>query len=358
YTRIWNLSVACPSRLRNRLTITDYSSLVIKEATIDDSGTYGCTLNLTNGRALTSRSELIVTETPTITVPRTVVRREGQDLSIKCTSHGKPTPFVKWVRLTAGNKAILYSQGDGSAILSIRNVRREVNGTYECQASNNPDIIVKNQTDVLVQYRPSIDSSTSSPISVSSWDNRTVSLRCMASGNPTPEFTWSNPDKVPIKYGVSPLKGGSLLTIQTKSKTDYGQYRCRASNRQGYVYGYIDVKRIVVPQPPILLDVTSTVSTIEIKWRRPTIDGGSELIDYYVSISTSPPRGVSIKETSLIIAGLAKSTRYRVDVLARNIVGYSNATSRYISTKEKDWFAVDEQISGPVVLGVCLPIIF
>jgi len=66
----------------------------------------------------------------------------------------------------------------------------------------------------------------------------------MVNGNPVPKVLWTNPNKEPIKYGVSKLNGGSLLTIKTVNTKDYGQYRCEASNSRGYVYRFIDVDRI------------------------------------------------------------------------------------------------------------------
>jgi hypothetical protein len=60
---------------------------------------------------------------------------EGHDLSITCTAIGTPTPNITWVH----NNRDIKSTITGSATLRIPNIRRDQNGTYECQAKNNPN---------------------------------------------------------------------------------------------------------------------------------------------------------------------------------------------------------------------------
>jgi hypothetical protein len=62
---------------------------------------------------------------------------EGQDLSIPCNAIGPPTPNITWVQIVVNNR-VIKSTGTGSATLSIPNIKRDQNGTYECQAKNNP----------------------------------------------------------------------------------------------------------------------------------------------------------------------------------------------------------------------------
>jgi hypothetical protein len=75
---------------------------------------------------------------------------EEQDLQITCSAIGPPTPNVTWVRITNGHVAT-KSQGSGSAVLNINNIKRHESGTYECQARNNPNEgSTSTQTNVIV----------------------------------------------------------------------------------------------------------------------------------------------------------------------------------------------------------------
>ena len=59
---------------------------------------------------------------------------EGEELSVACTATGMPTPNITWVWVLG---QLTMRTGTGSATLRIRNIRRDQNGTYECQARNN-----------------------------------------------------------------------------------------------------------------------------------------------------------------------------------------------------------------------------
>lgn len=56
------ISKSCPARLVNPLRVfkTGSATLVINNATVADTGTYGCTLVLSNGSSITRKTQLIV----------------------------------------------------------------------------------------------------------------------------------------------------------------------------------------------------------------------------------------------------------------------------------------------------------
>ncbi|KAK3744495.1 hypothetical protein QZH41_013160, partial [Actinostola sp. cb2023] len=77
---------------------------------------------------------------------------EHSDLRISCSAVGPPTPKVTWVQVQGVTK-VPITQRVGSATLSIPNIKRDQNGTYECQAVNNPNQNpVTAQTKVIVYY--------------------------------------------------------------------------------------------------------------------------------------------------------------------------------------------------------------
>jgi hypothetical protein len=58
------------------------------------------------------------------------------DLEINCSANSIPLPNITWFHLQHDTK-VNKSHGIGKATLSLPNVKRDQNGTYECQASNN-----------------------------------------------------------------------------------------------------------------------------------------------------------------------------------------------------------------------------
>ncbi|XP_031569708.1 hemicentin-1-like isoform X2 [Actinia tenebrosa] len=154
---------------------------------------------------------LTVTVTPQFQPqpPLTQNIAEGQDLSVPCTAVGPPIPNITWVQIVGHVTKIT---GTGSATLRIPNIRRDQNGTYECQASNNP-----NENPVTAQ----------TVVSVYFVEGDEIVLSCTADGYPPPSISWKKADGV-IKAGHT--VGGGTLRIPDAIKTDAGQYICTAKN--------------------------------------------------------------------------------------------------------------------------------
>ena len=60
---------------------------------------------------------------------RSVVR--GQNIKLRCSASGLPTPNVVWTRLSDH-----LIEGNGSAVLSLNNVTTADQGIYRCTANN------------------------------------------------------------------------------------------------------------------------------------------------------------------------------------------------------------------------------
>ena len=86
--------------------------------------------------ALTKLAVLIDPPVFTNFPPKQVQQPEGSDLKLLCSARSTPSPTVTWLRVI-GKQKLIKSEGTGDAELIIRNIRREEEGTYECQASNN-----------------------------------------------------------------------------------------------------------------------------------------------------------------------------------------------------------------------------
>ena len=66
-------------------------------------------------------------------------------------------------------------------------------------------------------------------LSVTTVARNAISIRCNASGVPTPQISWS-------KDGRSLDSRGSLYIISSLALSDSGQYQCTASNIDGADY--------------------------------------------------------------------------------------------------------------------------
>ena len=64
-----------------------------------------------------------------MTASQSVAR--GQNIDLRCSASGFPTPNVVWTRLS-----IELIEGYGSAVLSLNNVTRADQGIYRCTANN------------------------------------------------------------------------------------------------------------------------------------------------------------------------------------------------------------------------------
>ena len=76
-----------------------------------------------------------------------------------------------------------------------------------------------------------------------------------------------------------------------------------------------------IPSRPRLVKTKLVGSKLKVSWSRPFSDGGSTILGYRVTVS---PGGVSCTTSGALtctIAGLRRSTRYSISVVARNVVG-------------------------------------
>lgn len=135
--------------------------------------------------------------------------------------------------------------------LHINNVHEEDKGRYMCQINT---VTAKTQFGYLnVVVPPNIDDSlSSSDVIVREGSN--ISLRCRASGSPTPIIKWKRDDNSKIainkNYVVNEWEGNTL-EITRISRLDMGAYLCIASN--GVPPTVSKRIKVSVDFPPMLL---------------------------------------------------------------------------------------------------------
>uniref|UniRef100_A0A1A8FTJ5 MAM domain containing glycosylphosphatidylinositol anchor 1 n=1 Tax=Nothobranchius korthausae TaxID=1143690 RepID=A0A1A8FTJ5_9TELE len=217
------------------------SSLEIVDMKFRDLAAYSCVVNFPGSRVPELRVDINISQNgvypPVLSVPprgQTVNVREGGIVDLVClVVDGKPRPPVLWSRtekdlLMPSGKAVEETP-DGR--LSLRNVSRDMMGSYRCQTAPYNGLNIKRreaQVQLNVQYPPILD-----PVfqDVRSRSTLEVILRCTVMRSSPPQTTdarWFRNGKF-IQMSMPDLKEQTLKLGPTSN----GTYECRVSNSAG-----------------------------------------------------------------------------------------------------------------------------
>uniref|UniRef100_A0A182N8R1 Ig-like domain-containing protein n=1 Tax=Anopheles dirus TaxID=7168 RepID=A0A182N8R1_9DIPT len=125
------------------------------------------------------------------------------------------------------NHRMTIAHVEGRAwVLRIRDVKESDKGWYMCQVNTDP---MRNQIGYLnVVVPPNIlDYPTSTDMVMREGSN--VTLKCAASGSPTPSIIWRREGNEPISTGATSLNS-STFSISRVNRLHMGAYLCIASN--------------------------------------------------------------------------------------------------------------------------------
>ncbi|XP_033006985.1 vascular cell adhesion protein 1 [Lacerta agilis] len=146
----------------------------IARATPDDAGDYECEAENEFGKV--KRAETLSVEygprnTRIVAVPSSTVK-EGDTITLTCSTNGSPTPKVFWKKHLLGGGSRLVLEG---ATLTIKAVQAEAMGLYECEAVN-----------------------------AAGKESRTVEIIVQVLSPSTPEMSHSTPELSPTAPELSP----------------------------------------------------------------------------------------------------------------------------------------------------------
>ncbi|XP_023175171.1 cell adhesion molecule 2 [Drosophila hydei] len=172
-----------------------------------------------------------------VTVP---VSREAV---LQCVVDNLQTYKIAWLRvdtqtiltiqnhvITKNHRMSITHAEKRAWILRIRDVKESDKGWYMCQINTDP---MKSQVGYLdVVVPPDIlDYPTSTDMVIREGSN--VTLKCAATGSPTPTITWRREggELIPLPNGAEAIAyNGSFLTIAKVNRLNMGAYLCIASN--------------------------------------------------------------------------------------------------------------------------------
>ncbi|NXM44738.1 VCAM1 protein, partial [Gymnorhina tibicen] len=110
-------------------------SILLPSVTFQNGGDYECVAKNAFGN---SRSEITLNvkygpKNTMITVIPTAALKEGETVTMKCTSSGNPAPVISWNKKKATGESEKISK---NATLTIQNLKSQDLGLYECEAYN------------------------------------------------------------------------------------------------------------------------------------------------------------------------------------------------------------------------------
>ncbi|KAL4223476.1 hypothetical protein ACF0H5_016947 [Mactra antiquata] len=219
--------------------------LEIGEVFLDDCGTYACALKNSNGekrsfcRVTVKEAESSDTVFPMfLKKPETMIADELDPVIIESEVIGSPQPVITWLlddmKLNEDNRHRMSYDGR-VAMLVVRRVTTADSGRIQCVAENSSG---KVSADCMLVVRasmspPKVCQHLSDQTTIS---GKNISLKCIISGEPTPEITWRKNGLVigqMFDFKQKYIDGLAILEISKCCSQDTGCYECLATNEKG-----------------------------------------------------------------------------------------------------------------------------
>ena len=187
---------------------------------------------------------------PTISfISKDKVVNIGDNLELKCQAQDAESYPVAWTKLSpsadqeqvfiskgqsiiipSNRHQILYDDRDSTYTLIIEKIQEIDVGIYRCEITTAVNTKIWADVPVIVRIPPVIaDNSTRSVITAV---GERVTLKCYASGYPTPMISWRREKNRLLPNQMAFYKGNNL-TIEHVTKDDRGTYYCVADNGVG-----------------------------------------------------------------------------------------------------------------------------
>ncbi|XP_039751105.1 Down syndrome cell adhesion molecule-like protein Dscam2 isoform X4 [Pararge aegeria] len=208
-------------------------TLIIKEAKVEDSGKYLCVVNNSVGGESVETVLTVTAPLKSAVEPATQTVDFGRPAVFTCRYEGNPVKTITWLK---DGKDMNHHD----PILRIESVKKEDKGMYQCFIRNDQESAGASAELKLggrfepPQIRHSFGEQTlrSGP---------SLRLKCVASGNPTPDIAWQlDGEKLNsgerLQIGQFVTADGNVeshLNISSVHPNDGGLYSCIASSKVG-----------------------------------------------------------------------------------------------------------------------------
>ena len=183
-----------PLQLDHRMTVLPSGSLEITNVNYPDRGSYKCTRDgLVSRSADLNLKALIANAAPE--APQFLNTPKGQavmvetDVTLECSANGLPQPTITWLKDGRELELDLLDTRyvkSGSGSLTIKSVKTEDEGGYQCRAENTEDSL-DSGLELTVTVPPAF---VKTPVSHVSYEKDDILFDCQVTGRPEPEVTW------------------------------------------------------------------------------------------------------------------------------------------------------------------------
>ncbi|XP_019127342.2 uncharacterized protein LOC109141459 [Larimichthys crocea] len=205
--------------------------------TLEDDGTYVCVAHnpLLNISKRSKPAKLTVQGVPKrlqiIQGPDNITVAIGTEVSMHCVVRGFPVPMVQWFKdgCILTNCSASFSLQNNGQLLTFRNVTKDDEGLYYCEASNQKESIKSQQAFLLPAQMDWSFVQQPTNLTVRREENVTLACRPPYS-RPAAQVSWFKNNKLltPTAH-VTVLPSGDLF-LHSVQEYDSGSYFCRASN--------------------------------------------------------------------------------------------------------------------------------
>ncbi|XP_053472308.1 basement membrane-specific heparan sulfate proteoglycan core protein [Ictalurus furcatus] len=233
----------------------DGSVLTIASARPGNQGQYRCVATNAQGKG-TNMAMLTVKQPPKVRVtPAGQVKvKVGGVSSLECNASGKPRPSITWFKQEAGRELVLVSTTTLTSVTAkVKVTAPQDGGTFVCRAQNK-DGTSEEKVELKVEGVAIEPKATVDQTDLTAVEGQTVTMKCQATGSPTPVITWSKL-RAPLPW--QHRAEGGTLTLSSVGRQDSGQYICNATNSAGFSEAYVQME---VDTPPYATTVPDHVT--------------------------------------------------------------------------------------------------
>ncbi|XP_055380718.1 cell adhesion molecule Dscam2 isoform X2 [Condylostylus longicornis] len=230
-----------PLQLSERITMISAGLLKIMKARLEDSGKYLCWVNNTAGEETIQVSLTVTAPLTAHLQPQIQTIDVDKDAQFQCIVTGHPIQNINWVHdgkpILRDNRIEIFSDPPR---LIIKKIQKEDQGMFQCFVSNEWEQVQSTAELQLGDASPELlywfSEQTLQP-------GPTVSLKCVATGNPPPQFVWTLdgfhiPDNSRFVVGQYVTIHDDVIShvnITNVKEEDGGEYSCTAQNSIGKV---------------------------------------------------------------------------------------------------------------------------
>jgi limbic system-associated membrane protein len=233
--------------------------LRIQNVQVTDEGMYMCRVQVVTQNYVVDQRELRVVQKPQISDLDTssdMSKAADDTAKLECYARGRPNPLIKWTRMAGELLPNGGTEFQGN-VLSVNRVQADHAGIYKCTAENSAGTDTR-EIRVTVSFRPVVDANQQIVNQAVGYQRKLV---CNIKGYPPPvpeQIAWVKEGRPVIsdsRVQVRNIPGASnritsIVDIRDVISSDFGSYRCSATNEKGTSYVTISFSESKIPTGP------------------------------------------------------------------------------------------------------------